>query len=137
MLRDFKYEPEMGLVLDVLSRFEIKDPKNLAIMEFEALSPDSFIWRLCLNDSFYYLYAEDYVPGLKHVQDFFNHYIENTKWSFVEPEKTLLFEEASPVQGAGIYQKAEDANEMMKYAVDSGHDFVFLVKSEENPDDYL
>ncbi len=55
--------------------------------------------------------------------------------SDVSPSKTILFESASPVKRASVYQKPKDAVNMMKYAVDSGYDFVFLIKSQEDADD--
>jgi hypothetical protein len=135
MLRQFAYPATDDIVRQTLERFDIELPDYFAIVRFEVISPDSFMWRLQIGDGLYYLYAEDYVPGLEHIRSVFNEYLENGGWSFVEPRKTIVFEDASPVQTAVTYQPPDDSDEMMRYAVDSGYDFVFLARSKENSDD--
>lgn len=135
MLRSFKYQPNLDIILEALGRFKIELPKHISVVRFEVITPDSFMWRILIGDGVYYLYAADYVPGLKHVQAIFNQYLEKDDWSFVAPKTVIKFEESTPVKGAATYKKADDADEMMNYAIDSGHDFVFLVRSSEDPDD--
>lgn len=132
MLRSFRYSPDKEHVLEALSCFDIELPERIALVRFEVITPDSFMWRMMIGDSVYYLYAEDYVPGLKHVQAIINQYLEKDDWNFIKPRITIEFENSTPVKGASTYKKAEDADAMMKYAVDSGHDFVFLVRSSED-----
>jgi hypothetical protein len=134
MLRSFEYSPASKQILEVLRRFNIVVPEHIALVRFEVISPDSFMWRLLIDEAVYYLYAEDYVPGLKHVKTVFNQYLDDDKWSFIEPKTFIEFEEATPVKGASTYKKADDADEMMQYAVESGHDFVFLVRSNDDPE---
>lgn len=133
MLRDFEYSPSSGQLRDVLSRFGIKPAKaSFALLKFEVLTPDSFMWRVFAGGCLYYLYAEDYIPDLDHVKKVFDGYLEGGKWDFVEPVETIKFETASPVTATTVYKEPEGAGEMMKYAVDSGFDFVFLAKSHED-----
>ncbi|MGI9027865.1 MAG: hypothetical protein ACR2FM_03450 [Candidatus Saccharimonadales bacterium] len=132
MLRSFEYRPNFDIVLETLKRFDVELPEHIAIVRFEVITPDSFTWRLLIGNSVYYLYAEDYVPGLGHVESIFDQYIENANWSFVKPKITLKFEDATPVQGATTYQEPDNSDEMMQYAVDSGHDLVFLARSIED-----
>jgi hypothetical protein len=135
MLRDFEYNPKTSQIVDILQRFgfDLANEKfPFALLRFEVITADSFMWRLLVNDSIYYIYAEDYVPSLYHVKNIFNSYLESEKWEFVTPNNTITFESASPVKGNTVYLKPKKADEMMKYTVDSGHDFVFLVKSHED-----
>jgi hypothetical protein len=81
-----------------------------------------------IGNDIYYLYTENYVPGLDYIKSVYDSYLKNNKWDFVSP----IFELASTVKQATIYQKTEDADEITEYAVDSGHDFVFLAKSFED-----
>jgi hypothetical protein len=138
MLRDFQYNPTTTQLTDVLKRFSLdynSAKSSIDLLRFEVLSPDSFVWKLLLGSVIYYLYAEDYIPSLDHVKNVINDYVGNNKWDFVAPQQVIAFESASPVKGADVYQKTERANQLMEYAVDSGYDFVCLVKTLENPDD--
>lgn len=138
MLRDFQYNPEVSQLTDVLERFSLdynSEKSSIDVLRFEVLSPDSFAWKLLLGNVIYYLYAEDYVPGLDYVKSIINEYTGSDKWNFVIPRQVVAFESTSPVKGADVYEKPEGADNLMRYAVDSGYDFVFLVKTLENPDD--
>ncbi|MEI7522660.1 MAG: hypothetical protein WCJ86_04305 [Candidatus Saccharibacteria bacterium] len=138
MIRDFKYNPKTTQIVEILQRFGfdvVNEKIPFALLRFEVLTPVSFMWRLLVDGAVYYLYAEDYVPGLDHIKSVFESYTESDKWELVSPSKTILFESASPVKRASVYQKPKDAVNMMKYAVDSGYDFVFLIKSQEDADD--
>jgi hypothetical protein len=138
MLRDFQYNSSASQLTEVLRRFNLDfATKNtpLDVLRFEVLSPDSFMWKLLLNNTVYYLYAEDYISGLDYVEDIFNEYLGNNKWVFVQSREALNFESSSPVESADVYEKPSQAEDLMNYAVDSGHDFVFLVKTLENPDE--
>ena len=135
MIRDFEYNPTTSQIIDVLQcfGFDLADRQfPLALLRFEVITPDSFMWRLLIGNDIYYLYAEDYVSGLDYIKNVFKAYLESDKWDLMTPRKTITFESASPVIGAITYQEPEDSEEMMKYAVDSGHDFVFLIKSHED-----
>jgi hypothetical protein len=132
MLRDFEYRPTSDQIRDTLSRFDLELPEYVALVRFEVITPDSFMWRFLIGNSIYYLYAEDYVPGLEHVKSVINKYLENDKWEFVKPKSTIKFEEATPVKGATTYEEPDNSEEMMKYAIDSGRDFVFLARSTED-----
>jgi hypothetical protein len=134
MLRNFEYNPDKKLILEVLSRFNIELPEHIALVRFEVITPDSFFWRILIGDIVYYLYAEDYVPGLAHVKSIFSQYLINDNWSFIEPRTSIKFDDATPVKGVSVYNKADDADAMMQYAIDSGHDFVFLVRSLDDPE---
>jgi len=138
MLRNFQYDPQASHINEVLERFNLdygSQESHLDILRFEVLSPDSFMWKILLGNAVCYLYAEDYVSDLGYIKDVFNEYLKTDKWDFVKPKQTTAFESSSPVQGAEVYKKSERADDLMQYAVDSGYDFVFLVKTLENPDD--
>ncbi len=138
MLRDFQYNPAADQIEEVLRRFKLDyaaEKSQLDVLRFEVIGPDSFMWKLFLGDAIYYLYAEDYVSGIDYIKDIFTDYLGHDKWDFVKPQHTIEFESASPVKGAAIYQKPERVDDLMDYAVDSGYDFVFMVKTLENPDD--
>lgn len=138
MLRDFQYNPATSQIRDVLECFSLdfnSEKSPIDVLRFEVMSPDSFMWRLLLGNAIYYLYAEDYVSGLEYIKGVFGDYLGNDKWDFITPRHNLTFESSTPVKQAYVYQKSEKTNELMKYAVDSGYDFVFLVKTLENPDE--
>lgn len=138
MLRNFQYNPTATQLTDVLERFSLDyntERSSIDVLKFEVLSPDSFVWKLLLGNVIYYLYAEDYVSDLDYVKNVINEYTGSEKWDFVIPREVIAFESSSPVQAAVVYQKPEQANRLMEYVIDSGYDFVFLVKTLENPDD--
>lgn len=113
-LRDFVYTLDSSKVIDVLREFDIEVPKdrgNLALLRFEVITPDSFMWRLSVNGSVYYLYVEDYVPDLNYIKNVYNLYLESTDWELIEPRQ--------PKTG-----------EPTDYVI-SGFDKVFLAKSKE------
>jgi hypothetical protein len=136
MLRDFVYH-QPAILLDTLAQFEVNLPSKgyVSLLRFEVISPDSFMWRLLISGNVYYMYAEDYVPGLAHLKEIFDDYLASRDWHFVPAKNVASFESASPVVGAAVYQKPSDAETMMKYAVPSGHDFVFLALTSESTDD--
>lgn len=135
MLRSFVYQPSLDVVLETLGRFDLTLPEYIAMVRFEVISPDSFMWRLLIGNDVYYLYAEDYIPGLDYVRLVFGQYIEDDEWSFVKPKTIIEFDDSTSVRSAITYQKPEDSDEMMQYAVNSGHDLVFLARSSEDSDD--
>lgn len=133
MLRNFQYHPNEDIILEVLSRFEFEIPSRITLLKFGVITPDSFMWQFIIGDKIYYLYAEDYVSGLEYIRSVYGKYLGKHQWSFIAPKSAITFENSAPVKSATIYQKASDSDEMMQYAVDSGHDFVFLACSDKNP----
>ena len=139
-LRDCVYTFDASTIRSVLQKFDVSLPDGIgqaALLRFETLSPDAFMWRLRVADSVYYLFAEDYIPSLDYVKNMFNAYLTTNKWSLIRVRHPKAFEEAEPVMGATTYQEPEDVNALMRYAADSGNDFCFLAKSEENADNAL
>jgi len=135
MLRDFVYSPNAQIALDTLKQFDFTLPKEkggVALTSFEVITPDSFIWRIYAGD-IYYLYAEDYVPGLGYISSVFERYLKSKEWEFVPIRNPRNFEQSSPVRQADVYNGPDDAEDMMEYAGESGYDFVFLVRSNEDP----
>jgi len=138
MLRNFQYDPQASHITEVLERFNLdysSRESHLDVLRFEVLSPDSFMWKILIGNAVCYLYAEDYVSDVDYIKDVFNDYLESDKWDFIKPKQILKFESLGPVQRAEVYEKYNRADDLMQYAVDSGHDYVFLVKTLENPDD--
>lgn len=132
MLQDFEYRPHLVNLREVLDRFTIDLPEYIALVRFEVITPDSFMWRILIGEGVYYLYAEDYVPDMDHVKSIFKKYLENDRWELVKPKSTIKFENSTPVKSAITYPEPDDSDEMMLYAIDSGPDFVFLVQSSED-----
>jgi hypothetical protein len=136
MIRDFSYAlPEE--LFETLAKFQDAVPKNeqICLLRFEVITPDSFMWRLLISGRIYYLYAEDFVSGLGQIKHIFDSYLESPDWQFVPVKNPVSFEASSPVAGAAVYEKPDDVETMMRYAVPSGHDFVFLAISNEKADD--
>ena len=91
MLRDFEYHPRKNTISEILGRFDSAFSGDNALVRFEVITPDSFMWRLLINDGVYYLYAEDYVPSLDHATAIFNQYIENDGWILIKPKTVIQF----------------------------------------------
>ncbi len=137
MLRDFAYNLTTGLV-DVLNGFQFDEPNEIvqvAILRFEIISPDSFMWRLLINDRVFYLYAEDYVPSMDYVKHVFDTYVSSEGWELVSAREAIPFSFSSPVSITAAHNKPTDSREMANFAVHSGTDFVFLASSEEKASD--
>jgi hypothetical protein len=141
MLRDYVYTLNPSLIEQTLSRFNILIPKEehkQALIEFQVLTPDSFIWRFLIDGVVYYLYAEDFVQDLEYVRNQINSYaVKNAELEFVKAKQQKQFDDAEPVKSSAVYEKPEDYDEMKLYAVDSGYDFVFLCKSSEDANNAL
>lgn len=131
MLRDYEYTENWRLLDPAVAMF-IDLPPRLSLVGYTALSPDSFIWKIFDGTAIYYLYAEDYVPSLDHVrQQVKEFWPEDVNLEFIPVKHTVAFEDSSPVRSADVYQPPENEQEFMKYAGQSGHDFVFLMRSSE------
>lgn len=139
MLRDYIYTLDTTLLKESFPRFDLTMPKgrgSVVLVEFRILSPDSFIWRFLIGESVYYLYAEDFVAGLDYVKAKILHAADRKmRIEFVRTREPKDFYESTPYVAASTYQPPKDENEMMKFAIDSGYDFVFLCKSNESIDD--
>lgn len=135
MLRDFQYRPTLGLVKEAIGKFREPGDDRLSIVRFEVITPDSFMWRIATRTAVYYLYAEDYVPGLEHVTGIIDTYLKGAPWRFIPARESISFEDSTPVRTANTYKKPGNTEEMMLYAVDAGFDFCFLIRSEEDPED--
>lgn len=127
MLRDYA-ETENWRLLDRALEGFIDLPERLSLVGFMELSPDSFLWQIFDGTTFYYLYAEDYVPSLGHVIDQINNfYQKDLSLHFVPAKAPLAFEDATPNKSAKIYKPPEDEYEFARYSSQSGYDFVFLL----------
>lgn len=129
MLRDYEHTENWRLLDRALEQF-IDLPERLSLAGFIALSPDSFLWQIFDGDTTYYLYAEDYVPGLKHVteniQDF---YQSKIGLEFIPVKHPVAFEDSTPNRSAMTYKPPQDEYQFAKFAAQSGYDFVFLLKA--------
>ena len=125
--------PEYGLD-EVLKHFDVYY-NDYDVLRFEVITPDSFMWRLLIDGTVYYLYAEDYIPSLEHVRQVFNSYLQTEHWEFVKASQPHEWDQAMPVTHATAYAEPADSGEIMKYAIESKYDFAFLAKSSENPAD--
>lgn len=90
------------------------------------------MWKIYDGKTTYYLYAEDFVPDLDHVQrqikDFWPQDIE---LEFMPVKTPVAFEDSSPNKSSEIYKPPANEYDFSKYAAPSGYDFVFLLKSSE------
>lgn len=120
MLRDFVYSPTVAHLASVLAEFGFhysNDNSTIAVLRFEVITPDSFMWRLLIHDNIYYLYAEDHIPHREYVEKLFKDYLNTDAWEF-------------------IVSSADSSGEAT-YGITSGYDTVFLVKSAEDATDAL
>lgn len=131
MLRDYHYTENWRLLDEALVQF-IELPSRLSLVGYTALSPDSFLWKIFDGTTTYYLYAEDYVPSLEYVrQQIYAFWPENIELEFLPVKVPIAFEDTTPNKAAEVYQPPKDEYEFSKYAAQSGHDFVFLLRSNE------
>lgn len=139
MLRDIVYSHSRSL-LETLERFDIEVPKDrdyIALLRFEVITPDSFMWRISIKGKIYYLYAEDFIQELTDVQRIFSQYAKDTKCQLVKAKRPLDFNSSDPVKGALVYMPPDNVDDLMTYAVDSGYDFIFLAVTNEDASDAL
>ncbi len=126
-------------IIDALRKFGIKTD-SINLLKYEGLTPDSFIWYFNITNSkkysSYCLYAEDYVPSLKHVEVAMKRHLplwnNDDKYTLVPVQEAEKWDMASPVKAASTYNPPNKKDEFMKYAASSGIDFVFLGKSTKN-----
>lgn len=131
MLRDYHSTENWRLLDRALEQF-ITLPDCLSLVGYTALSPDSFLWKIYDGETVYYLYAEDYIPSLEHVTAEIKEFAQETiDLEFVPVKKQVAFEDSSPQQVSSIYTPPENEYDFMEYALPSGYDFVFLLKSNE------
>jgi hypothetical protein len=137
MLRDYEHTENWRLLDAALLQF-IDLPERLSLVGFIALSPDSFMWKIFDGTTLYYLYAEDYVPSLDHVQQSIPPEFKpaETSLEFIPVKHVTPFEDTMPNHTADIYTPPQDEYNFARYAAHSGYDFVFLMRSSESLDDY-
>jgi hypothetical protein len=140
MIRDFVHTLDTSSIKQVLTQFKLSLPEvatgGIALLEFKVLTPDSFVWRFLINGVVYYLYAEDFVESLDDIRSKLNRISKSaSSLELIETKERIKFEDADPVRAATIYKKPKNKDEMMKFAVESGYDFVFLWKSDEDSND--
>lgn len=125
------------LIYSFLKKFGI-DSKKISLIKYEGLTPDSFIWFFSIEHKRYCLYAEDYIPSLKHVKQAMAANLP--RWSssdvfeLIEVLEQEKWDESTPVKAATIYRPPDSIEEVMKYATTSGHDFVFLGVNKHKED---
>jgi hypothetical protein len=131
VLRDYEYTENWRL-LDAAIELFIDLPPRLSLVGFSALTPDSFLWKIFDGEAVYFLYAEDYVHSLDHVREQVAHFaLPGTTFDFIPTKKPVAFEDSSPNQLAETYAPPKDEYEFSKFASQSGYDFVFLLRSNE------
>lgn len=117
---------------EVLSRYEnvlASNNDTVTILSSCILTPDSFIWKLEVNNERYYLYAEDFVDSLQHVISRIEDIAGQGAGSLVKVKQQIEFNDLEPVQAAEMYTKPDDYDTTLKlYASDSGYDSLFLYK---------
>lgn len=141
MLRDYATTENWRLIDRALECF-IDLPDRLSLVGFIKLSPDSFLWKIFDGKTVYYLYAEDHVPSLEHVKERVINFMgeftpEKLELEFVPAKIPLSFEDSTPNKVATTYKPPADEYVFARYCAQSGYDFVFLLKSNEDLEDYL
>ncbi len=137
MIRDFVHTLDTSSIKQTLAQFKLDLPEvgtgHIALLEFKVLTPDSFMWKFLINRTIYYLYATDFVEGLDEIRHTLNRISKApSSLEFIEARELKKFDEAAPVKAAALYKKPKNESEMMRFAVESGYDFVFLCKSDED-----
>jgi hypothetical protein len=139
MLRDYIYSLDPTLLEWSFGRFDIAIPKRkggITLLEFRIISPDSFMWRFLIDRHVYYLYAEDFVAGLDDIEEKIVHATnKQMNLEFIRAKEAKDFHESEPYMNSAVYEPPIDEEQMMKFAIDSGYDFVFLCKSDEDISD--
>lgn len=132
MLRDYHYTENWRLLDAALEQF-IDLPSSLKLVQYITLSPDSFLWKISDGEKMYYLYAEDFVEGLNGVRaSVESHTPEGARLTFLPVKNPVAFEDSTPNQSAVVYRPPENEYEVATFAGQSGHDFVFLLESDES-----
>lgn len=120
------------LLFKALEQFGVM-PGGFTLHKYEALTPDSFIWIFNVDDDRYCLYAEDFVSELDEVYVQIKEYgwtwNPDEKYELMPVANPQVWKNSSPVKSADIYEPPKRPKEFMKYAAQSGYDFVFLAKS--------
>ncbi len=133
MLREWN-GGSLNPIFEVLEKFEVTAPE-LTLLKYEVLSPDSFIWVLSSGGNRYCLYAEDYAPSLQHVRKMMKDYGslsgKEGQYDLKQVKRTSNWEDSSPVASADVYTPPIKPEEFMKFALPSGHDFIFLGETTE------
>jgi hypothetical protein len=139
MLRDYVYSQDASRIHRALAQFDVLLPPEkgaVALVSFQMLTPDSFVWRFRIGDAVYYLYAEDFVSGLDGVRAELESVISQShNLTFIPVKKPGVFSNTQPFTSATVYEEPEDVENMMKFAAESGFDFVFLCRSDEDASD--
>lgn len=131
MLRDYIHTENWRLLDQALEMF-IELPPRLSLVGEQVLSPDSFLWKIFDGETVYYLYAEDYVPSLEHVkEEVQSFWPDKLELKFMPLKNAVALEDSTPFRSAQTYRPPEKEYEFMKYAGQSGFDFIFLLKSDE------
>ena len=133
MLRDYAYTENWRLLEAALEQF-IELPASLKLVQFVKISPDSFLWILSNGVTLYYLYAEDYIENLESVRAEIRPFMgKGAQLTFLPVKEPVAFEDSSPNKSAAMYRPPENEYEVSTFAGQSGHDFVFLLESSEDP----
>lgn len=131
VLRDYEYTENWRLLDAALNQF-IDLPPRLSLVGYTALSPDSFVWKIFDGESVYYLYAEDFIENLEQVKRAIkNFWPDDISLEFIPVKEPRAFEDSSPNQASEIYKPPDDEYNFIRYAGQSGYDFVFLLRSSE------
>ena len=132
MLRSWSGESN-ELIYIMLNKYGI-DSNKINLYKYETLTPDSYIWFFYIENDNYCLYAEDYIPSLKHVKQAIAANLPkwglNEEFELIEVLEKEKWEDSTPVKVATTYLPPDNIKDVMQYASTSGHDFVFLAKNK-------
>src|SRR5690606_36484322 len=108
MIRDFMLVDGTSPLKQLLTRFKLNLPEqtgSVTLLEFKVLTPDSFLWRLLIGKTVYYLYAEDFVEGVGDVRHKLAYLTKGSAdLELIEVRKREEFEDAEPVKTATLYK---------------------------------
>ena len=122
---------------DVLAQFDLGDEALVSVKQFQALTPESFVWLLECTEYMYYLYAGDFVESLEQITDTIRLASNGMPGELVKVSKPIPFEQMSPVTANTVYEKPDDYDDKIAhYAGESGYDFVFLFRTEQLSESY-
>lgn len=128
MLRDDYLMPSSELQR-LISLYDVHG-KLQSVTSFRVLDPDTFIWRLWLDDGIYYLYAQDYPDSMTEIEEHIKELSSGKAGHFVHLKSAPLKPENVAFSGL------EDATRRWNkhpntIQTESGFDKIFLYKSDE------
>lgn len=131
MIRDYFYKDlhfSEAQFKEILSYFGLKDISNFKIIKSQDLTPDSFAWKIVVNNDEYVLYAEDYISSVQYTEQRIVEFIDGQNGFFVPWVRLRDSTDKLSLIDAQNIQNPPDNEWINALSVTSGYDSVFLYK---------